>query len=115
MEDALAIAKNTSNAMSMRVDALTGLRYLVEPIDNAMGEALSSQYLVPGTFLVSSTVGHNPETVLSHGYALLSFMQFGEGYCSAIRLLFSVFNVFPKSSRNIYIGISCKPDCRTLE
>ena len=38
MEEALSLAKNTTIPKGARIDALTALRYLVEPIDNAMGK-----------------------------------------------------------------------------
>lgn len=38
MEEAISLARNASSPIRTRVDALTALRYLVEPIDNAMGE-----------------------------------------------------------------------------
>lgn len=38
MEEALLVARNASTEVKLRVDALTALRYLVEPIDNALGQ-----------------------------------------------------------------------------
>ena len=39
MEEALEVAKNASAGLELRLNALTALRYLVEPIDNAIGQS----------------------------------------------------------------------------
>ena len=50
IEEALAVARNATNEIALRVDALTALRYLVEPIDNAMGRVFA--LFPPRSFIV---------------------------------------------------------------
>ena len=71
MEEALAIAANSSAGVEQRTDALQALRYLVEPIDNAMGDLFvpPSPLLTPMS-CVSCLIAHSaspPPMPLSAG------------------------------------------------